>query len=308
MRSAQRIMRFVICRPLVLANSLSMILVCEMGDKTFFIAAIMAMRHDRLVIFAGAISALAVMTVCAFSWESRMYFCTARPTTPHCALGTVFHDWICSAERSSQSLHPLRWGCIVHLFRVRMQSTNHVWAVPSALYCAITNIDSSYWKMHTKWLTRARRRSCKRLRKSSMRRSQMTMSRMVKQKQPNIASSTRFLFKCVRVRSLLKLPMNGPVKLSLNGPVTRLTQAFTLTFLAEWGDRSQIATIALAASKDPVSARIYSTNTHCSPLFYLGGPPRVFMFLCSTASLLVGSLVTVFAQVSLVMYLVHFCI
>ncbi len=27
-----------------------------------------------------------------------------------------------------------------------------------------------------------------------------------------------------------------------------LTQAFVMTFLAEWGDRSQIATIALAAS------------------------------------------------------------
>ena len=31
-----------------------------------------------------------------------------------------------------------------------------------------------------------------------------------------------------------------------------MTEAFTLTFLAEWGDRSQIATIALAAAKDPV--------------------------------------------------------
>lgn len=43
--------------------SLSVIVVSELGDKTFFIAAIMAMRHPRLIVFAGAIAALALMTV-----------------------------------------------------------------------------------------------------------------------------------------------------------------------------------------------------------------------------------------------------
>lgn len=43
--------------------SLSMILVSELGDKTFFIAAIMAMQHSRLTVFVGALSALSAMTV-----------------------------------------------------------------------------------------------------------------------------------------------------------------------------------------------------------------------------------------------------
>lgn len=43
--------------------SLSVIIVSEIGDKTFFIAAILAMRHSRIVVFTGAISALGLMTV-----------------------------------------------------------------------------------------------------------------------------------------------------------------------------------------------------------------------------------------------------
>lgn len=43
--------------------SLAVIVVSEIGDKTFFIAAIMSMKHSRLLVFAGAISALALMTV-----------------------------------------------------------------------------------------------------------------------------------------------------------------------------------------------------------------------------------------------------
>ena len=43
--------------------SLSVIIVSELGDKTFFIAAILAMRHSRITVLAGALSALFVMTI-----------------------------------------------------------------------------------------------------------------------------------------------------------------------------------------------------------------------------------------------------
>lgn len=44
-------------------NSLSMIIATEIGDKTFFIAAVLSMKNDRLAVFAGAILALIVMTI-----------------------------------------------------------------------------------------------------------------------------------------------------------------------------------------------------------------------------------------------------
>lgn len=42
---------------------LLLITVSELGDKTFFIAAILAMRHSRRLVFAGALAALAAMTI-----------------------------------------------------------------------------------------------------------------------------------------------------------------------------------------------------------------------------------------------------
>jgi len=43
--------------------SVSMIIVSEIGDKTFLIAALMAMRYSRLVVFSAAFSSLVIMTV-----------------------------------------------------------------------------------------------------------------------------------------------------------------------------------------------------------------------------------------------------
>ncbi|CAA6668162.1 unnamed protein product [Spirodela intermedia] len=43
--------------------SLSMIIVSEIGDETFIIAALMAMRHPKSIVLSGALSALFVMTI-----------------------------------------------------------------------------------------------------------------------------------------------------------------------------------------------------------------------------------------------------
>ena len=50
--------------------SISVILVSEIGDKTFFIAAIMAAQYNRVLVFLGAMSALAVMTALSAAFGS----------------------------------------------------------------------------------------------------------------------------------------------------------------------------------------------------------------------------------------------
>ena len=42
---------------------LLLITISELGDKTFFIAVIMSMRHPRRLVFAGVVAALAAMTI-----------------------------------------------------------------------------------------------------------------------------------------------------------------------------------------------------------------------------------------------------
>lgn len=58
-----------------------------------------------------------------------------------------------------------------------------------------------------------------------------------------------------------------------NALIRVLLQAATLTFLAEWGDRSQLATVVLATREHPVGVVIGGSLGHalCTGLAVIGG-------------------------------------
>jgi Ca2+/H+ antiporter, TMEM165/GDT1 family len=75
------------------------------------------------------------------------------------------------------------------------------------------------------------------------------------------------------------------------------TQAFTLAFLAEWGDRSQIATIALASSKNLYGVILGGLVGHafCTAVAVIGGRMLAARISERTVALVGGVLFLAFA-------------
>lgn len=73
-----------------------------------------------------------------------------------------------------------------------------------------------------------------------------------------------------------------------------------MTFLAEWGDRSQIATIALAASKNPYGVIIGGLAGHafCTGMAVIGGRMLAARISEKTVAIVGGVLFIFFAMTS----------
>ncbi|MFN4968262.1 MAG: TMEM165/GDT1 family protein, partial [Pseudanabaena sp.] len=75
---------------------------------------------------------------------------------------------------------------------------------------------------------------------------------------------------------MAKLPIIGKFLSSIASRYSWLgiwTQAFVMTFVAEWGDRTQISTIALAAANNPIFVTIGAILGHgiCTAIAVIGG-------------------------------------
>ncbi|GAV90819.1 UPF0016 domain-containing protein/PPR domain-containing protein/PPR_2 domain-containing protein, partial [Cephalotus follicularis] len=172
--------------------SFSMILVSEIGDETFIIAALMAMRHPKSIVLSGALTALIVMTVLSTG------------------LGRIVPNLISRKHTNSAAT------VLYAFFGMRL------------LYIA--------WKSDSKA-------------------SHKKEMEEVEEKLESGQGKTTFR----RFFSRFCTPI--------------FLESFILTFLAEWGDRSQIATIALATHKNAIGVAVGATVGHtiCTSVAVVGG-------------------------------------
>eukprot|EP00270_Netrium_digitus_P003461 TRINITY_DN14020_c0_g1_i3.p1 TRINITY_DN14020_c0_g1~~TRINITY_DN14020_c0_g1_i3.p1 ORF type:complete len:232 (+),score=48.39 TRINITY_DN14020_c0_g1_i3:561-1256(+) len=180
-----------------LLKSLSMILASEVGDKTFFVAALMAMRYKRRLVLIGALGALWSMTIlsAAFGWMA-------------------------------PNLIPHKW-------------THHA-AIVLFLIFGIRSI----WDGMTS--------------KSGESEELKEVEKQLKQE----AFMDDKNKKAAQQSSLFSWFISPIV-----------IQTFSLTFLGEWGDKSQIATIGLAAEDDVVGVALGGMLGHliCTSVAVVGG-------------------------------------
>ncbi|XP_030627163.1 putative divalent cation/proton antiporter TMEM165 isoform X2 [Chanos chanos] len=189
--------------------SLSVIIVSELGDKTFFIAAIMAMRYNRLTVLLGAMLALSLMTCLS------VLFGYATTIIPR-----IYTYYVSTALFAIFGVRMLREG-------LRMS--------PDEGQEELEEVQAEIKKKD-----------------EELQRTKMANG------MPDMEAGTATMLPQRKWHCMI-----SPI----------FIQALTLTFLAEWGDRSQLTTIVLAAREDPFGVAVGGTIGHClcTGLAVIGG-------------------------------------
>jgi Ca2+/H+ antiporter, TMEM165/GDT1 family len=205
--------------------SLTMILFSEVGDKTFLIAALMAMKHDRMVVFSAAFGALLVMTVLSAVLGHALPTLLPKRLTNFLAAG-LFFVFGAKLLREGMAMSPDE-GVTEEMHEVerelaqkeKEQGLRGAAISPYALEMGLNGRKS---RSKSRFPTPPRSPSTSPGRSPS----------------PRTAGGA--------IGSALQ-GLNNLLSLLLS---PAWVQTFIMTFLGEWGDRSQIATIAMAAGQD----------------------------------------------------------
>lgn len=207
-----------------------MILVSEIGDKTFLIAALMAMRHDRALVFTAAFGALVVMTVLSAVLGHAVPTLIPERLT-HFAAAVLFLVFGAKMVREGLAMDPSEGvGEEMKEVEMELEEKEHDMAARASKR---SNSNANTISPYALESGRGRRsRSDSRL-PAPHRSPSSSPSRSPS---PSATSLKSVIDGLSNLFSLLLSPA--------------WVQTFVMTFLGEWGDRSQIATIAMAAGND----------------------------------------------------------
>lgn len=206
---------------------LLLITVSELGDKTFFIAVILAMRYSRWLVFLAVLTALALMTVISVLF------------------GQVVSLLPAIYIRYGEIALFLGFGgkLIYDGLQMKDQSPDH-----------------------------------------------------------EVAEAAEIVDQSIEQSAKQSFTAEGNFSSFWHTPIIKLfIQGFMMTFVAEWGDRTQIATIALAAAKNPWGVTIGAICGHaiCTVIAVLGGRLIAGKISEKTITLLGGGLFLIFGGVAI---------
>ena len=251
------------------ALSLTMILFSEIGDKTFLIAALMAMKHPRLLVFSAALCALIAMTVLSAVLGHAVPTLVPKRFTSFLAAG-LFLLFGARMLREGYGMSPDE-GVSEEMKEVEMEleEKEHLARKESG-----RPRKSSISPYHLEAGRGSTRKSRSNSRLPSPPRSPSTSRSRSHSPKSSLSSVTAALAGLNNLFSLLLSPA--------------WVQTFIMTFLGEWGDRSQIATIAMAAGQDYwwVTGGAVSGHAVCTAAAVIGGRA-----IAGRVSLRVGKLI-----------------
>lgn len=287
-------------------ESISVILVSEIGDKTFFIAAILAMRNSKVTVLGSALSALYLMTILSalLGWvvttfiprEITYYTCTAIMFA--FALKMFWEAWHMGEDEMQETQKEVEHE-LADLEGGQRDPQDMSGDMPGGLGADMSTQghgqdrarganqgqDNQGYQGNEARVIPAETQD-----QGAMRRAGKSSGSVQGQQQGQEQEGTRarakegwvnrkidqgckenpwFGYKCLQV---LKLVVN----------------TFTLTFIAEWGDRSQLATIVLAGINDVVGVILGGCLGHT---------------ICTVGAVLAGALIARFVSIRKITFL-----
>ncbi|XP_042225340.1 transmembrane protein 165-like isoform X6 [Homarus americanus] len=263
--------------------ALSMIIVTELGDKTFFIAAIMAMNHPRVTVFSGAMFALAIMHMLSamfgyvITWIPRVYtFYASSVLFAIFGLKMLREGWKMKPDEGQEELEEVQSD-----LRRREDDYRHGSVEEGAVTYSADSVNGD----EAVYTPDSRESGEAMLKQESPKDGEVMFPREGRSLEESGAGSRRGGRKRVFV-------LQSRIFL----------QAFTMTFLAEWGDRSQIATVVMAAREDVSGVIVGGLLGHflCTGLAVVGGRIIAARISIRTVTIIGGITFLIFAASALI--------